>query len=50
MDPAGEFEANLGVVTEVRSFNGLLFDGTVLDDVDEIVDLLAIVGIDLGFE
>jgi hypothetical protein len=50
MDPAGEFKANLGVVTEVRSFNGFLFDGSILDDVDEIVDLLAIIGIDLGFE
>ncbi|SHH00208.1 hypothetical protein [Halobaculum gomorrense] len=50
MDPAGEFEANLGVVTEVRPFNGFLFDGPILDDVGEIVDLLAIIGIDLGFE
>jgi hypothetical protein len=50
MDPAGELEANLSVVTEVRPFNGFLFDGPILDDVDEVVDLLAIIGIDLGFE
>jgi hypothetical protein len=50
VDSASEFEAYLGVVAEVCSLDRFLFDGTVLDDIDEIVYLLVMIGLDLGFE
>ena len=46
----GEFESDTGVIAEILAVDSFGLDCAILDDVDEVVNLSVVLGIDLDLE